>query len=170
MPPSRADVQAMVHALFTVNAGLERARRRSKGASMLSVLQLLAGRDGVRPSELAEQLGVHASLVTRQVQELERAGLVQVNDNPSDARSLLIVLTRSGTAEQQRLTQIGLDRFARFVADWEPEEVRRLTDLLLKLERSKAAVAAREESTANRRARSRTRRSNPRLEPRRSSV
>lgn len=135
------------------------------------MLQLLAGRDGVRQSELAGQLGVHPSLVTRQVQELERAGLVQVNNNPSDARSLLLVLTRSGTAEQKRLTQIGLDRFALFVADWEPDEVRRLTELLLKLERSKADVAAREQSAANPPQRSRPRRSNARrAEPRRSGA
>lgn len=162
MPPSRADVQAMVRALFTLNAGLDRARRRSKGASTLSVLQVLAGRDRVRPSEIAEHLGVHPSLVTRQIQELERAGLVQVTENPADARSLLIALTRSGAAEQERLTQIGLERFALFVADWEPEEVRRLTQLLQKLERSKTEVTARERPAISRRARSRTPRSNAR--------
>ncbi len=46
MPPSGDDVQAMVIALFTVNTGLDRARRRSKGASTLSVLQILARRQG----------------------------------------------------------------------------------------------------------------------------
>ncbi len=142
MTPSRADVQAMVIALFTVNAGLDRARRRSKGASTLSVLQVLAGREGVRPSAIAEQLGVHPSLVTRRVQELEDAGYVDVTVDPADARSLRVALTRSGTREQHRLVQIGLDRFALFVADWEPDEVRTLTALLEKLERSKAAAPA----------------------------
>jgi hypothetical protein len=42
------------------------------------------------------------------------------------------------------LTEQGLDRFASFVADWEPEEVRMLTSLLQKLEVSKAAAAARQ--------------------------
>jgi DNA-binding MarR family transcriptional regulator len=131
----------MVIALFTVNAGLDRARRRSNGASTLSVLQVLAGREGIRPSAIAEQLGVHPSLVTRQVQELEDAGYVDVTVDPVDARSLRVTLTRSGSREQQRLVQIGLDRFASFVADWEPDEVRTLTALLEKLERSKAAAA-----------------------------
>lgn len=129
---------------------------------MLSVLQVLAGRDGVRPSEIAEQLGVHPSLVTRQVQQLEVAGFVNVVENPADARSLLVALTRSGLAEQERLTQIRLERFALFVADWEPDEVRRLTELVQKLERSKAAVAAREQSTKAHRTRaSRPRQSEP---------
>lgn len=39
--------------------------------------------------------------------------------------------------------EVGMDRFASFVADWEPEEVRMLTSLLQKLEESKAAAAAR---------------------------
>ncbi len=134
----------MVIALFSVNAGLDRARRRSKGASTLSVLQVLSGREALRPSDIADQLGVHPSLVTRQVQELEGGGYVEVTVDPADARSLRVALTRSGAREQQRLVQIGVDRFALFVADWEPDEVRLLTALLERLEQ--AAVAASERS------------------------
>ena len=144
--PSRDDVQAMVVALFTMNAGLDRARRRSKRASALSLLQLLTGEQRVRPSQLAEQLSVHPSLVTRQIQELEDSGYVAVEADPADARSVLVSVTDAGTEEQRRLVQIGLDRFTLFVADWQAEEVRTLTTLLEKLERSKAAVGARERS------------------------
>ncbi|MGP0053405.1 MAG: MarR family winged helix-turn-helix transcriptional regulator [Solirubrobacteraceae bacterium] len=144
MQPSRTDVQRMVAALFAMNAGLDRARRRSRGASTLSLLQLLAGGVGLRPSDLAEHLGVHPSLITRQIQELEDAGFVRVSANPDDARSLLVSLTPAGVAEQRCLREVGLDRFARFVAAWTPEEVRTLADLLEKLEQSKAAVAAQE--------------------------
>jgi hypothetical protein len=69
---------------------------------------------------------------------------------PDDARSLLVSLTAAGVAEQQRLREVGLDRFALFVAEVTPEEVRTLADLLEKLERSKAAVAAQEQSRAAR--------------------
>jgi hypothetical protein len=44
-----------------------------------------------------------------------------------------------------------LDRFALFVADWKPEEVRMLTSLLQKLEESKAAAAARQRPAPGRR-------------------
>jgi DNA-binding MarR family transcriptional regulator len=148
VPPSRDDVQAMVIALVTLNAGLDRARRRSKGASTLSLLEVLSGRDGTRPSEIAARLQVHPSLVTRQLQELEGAGYVEVTVNPADARSFLVRLTPAGDAEQRRLRQIGLDRFALFVADWEPEDVRTLTSLLEKLEHSKAVVGSRERQPA----------------------
>jgi DNA-binding MarR family transcriptional regulator len=119
-------------------------------ASTLSLLQLLANGECLRPSDLAERLGVHPSLITRRIQELENAGYVHASANPDDARSLLVSLTPAGVQEQRRLQEFGLDRFALFVAEWTPTEIRTLADLLEKLERSKAAVAAQERSRAAR--------------------
>lgn len=69
---------------------------------------------------------------------------VRVEADPSDRRSRLVRVTRAGKKEMARLQKVGIDRFALFVADWPPEQVRTLTMLLEKLEASKAAVAARE--------------------------
>jgi len=52
-----------------------------------------------------------------------------------------------------RLQQVGLDRFALFVADWEPGEVRALAALLDKLRTSMATVGEREQRTAPQRER-----------------
>ena len=145
MAPSKADVHAMVAALFTLTAGMERARRQRKAAAALSLLQLVAGRQPIRPSEIADLQDVHPSLVTRQVRELEDAGHVQVAADPADGRSCLVTLTPAGTGELKRLTQAGLDRFALFVADWQPGDVRTLTALLDKLRNSIAAVAEQEQ-------------------------
>ena len=141
---SRDDVRAMVTALFVTNAALDRARRQKKGASTLSLLQVVAAAPGIRPSEIATAQDVHPSQVTRQVRELESLGLVQVTADAADKRSCRVTLTSAGSGELQSLTEEGLDRFALFVADWEPEEVRMLTSLLQKLEASKAAAAARQ--------------------------
>lgn len=151
MAPGKRDVEAMVLALFTLIGGLERARRRSQGAGTLSLLQVVAAREQVRPSEIAEVQQVHPSLVTRQVRSLEDAGYVTVAADPSDQRSCLVSLTAAGAGEMHRLQQVGLERFARFVAGWEPGEVRTLTALLEKLETSKAMVAAQERRPAGRR-------------------
>jgi DNA-binding MarR family transcriptional regulator len=121
------------------------ARRERKAAGTLSLLQLVAGRQSLRPSEIAEVHGVHPSLVTRQVRELEDAGLFQVAADPADGRSCLLTLTPAGAGELQRLTQAGLDRFALFVADWQPSDVRILTALLDKPRNSITAVAAQEQ-------------------------
>jgi DNA-binding MarR family transcriptional regulator len=146
----------MVVALFTLTAGLDRARRQRKDASALSLLQVIGGRDGIRPSEIADHQLVHPSLVTRQVRDLEDAGYVQVAEDPADGRSWLVALTPAGGAELRRLQQVGLDRFALFVADWEPADVRMLTTVLEKLRKSWAA-GARERRPAGRRNRGRRR-------------
>jgi DNA-binding MarR family transcriptional regulator len=147
----------MVVALFTLTAGLDRARRQRKDASALSLLQVIGGRDGIRPSEIADHQLVHPSLVTRQVRDLEDAGYVQVAEDPADGRSWLVALTPAGGAELRRLQQVGLDRFALFVADWEPADVRMLTTLLEKLRKSMAAARERERRPAGRRNRGRRR-------------
>jgi DNA-binding MarR family transcriptional regulator len=144
MAPDRDDVQSMVGALFTLTAGLDRARRQRPGAAALSLLQVLADRDGIRPSELADVQAVHPSLVTRQVRDLEDRGFVRVAADPGDGRSWLVALTPAGRQELARLRQAGVDRFALFVADWEPREVRTLAGLLDKLRESMAAVGAQE--------------------------
>ena len=148
---SKDDVRAMVTALFVTNAALDRARRQKKGASTLSLLQVIAAAPGIRPSEIASTQDVHPSQVTRQVRELEGLGHVQVIADTADRRSCRVTLTSAGSDELQSLTEEGLDRFGSFVADWEPEDVRMLTSLLQKLEASKAAVAARQRPAAGRR-------------------
>jgi len=141
----------MVTALFVTNAALDRARRQKKEASTLSLLQVVAATPGGRPSEIASAQGVHPSQVTRQVRDLESHGLLHVTADTEDRRSCRVTLSPSGRRELRRLTEIGLDRFGSFVADWDSEEVRMLTSLLQKLEASKAAVAAEGRPPAGRR-------------------
>jgi DNA-binding MarR family transcriptional regulator len=148
MPPLRHDVKAMVVALFTVNAGIERARRERKSASALTLLQVVPADRPVRPSEIAARQHVHQSLVTRQVREMEDAGYLKVTANPTDGRSCLVSLTPAGSEELRRLTEVGVERFASFVHDWTVDEVRALTALLEKLQQSMAAVNKSEQPPA----------------------
>ena len=117
MEASRDDVRAMVTALFVTNAALDRAKHQKKGASTLSLLQVITATPGIRPSEIASTQDVHPSQVTRQVRELESLGLVQVTADTADKRSCRVTLTTAGSDELQSLTEEGLDRFALFVAD-----------------------------------------------------
>lgn len=57
----------MVSALFTLKAGLNRARRQRKDAGTLSLLKVIADHDGIRPSEITDLQQVHPLLVTRQI-------------------------------------------------------------------------------------------------------
>jgi hypothetical protein len=60
-PASFKDRVQGVVALFTLTAGLERARRQKKDAGALSLLQVIAARDGIRPSDIADLQLVHPS-------------------------------------------------------------------------------------------------------------
>ena len=150
MQPSRADVERMVVALFTVNAGLDRARRQSPGAARLSLLQALLGSQGAHPSDLAETLQVSPSLVTRSVQALEQEGLVVVAQDPGDHRSCLVALTASGEEEVRRLQEVGVARFEAFVAGWDAAEVATFTRLLERLEVDKHQTGEQERRRSRR--------------------
>src|SRR5215813_12991983 len=144
-PPNQDDVEGLVTALFQVNAGLERGKQRNAMASALTLLQVVAALPGASPTELAAVVSLHQSSITRQVSALEEAGFVTVAINPHDRRSCQIRLTEAGRTELDRLYQIGMSRFATFVADWDAEDVRAFTRLLMKFEASKAEVARREQ-------------------------
>ena len=155
--PTRQDVEQLVAALFTVTSGLERARRQIPDAAALSALQVLAWAERqepaqkVRPKHIATALGVHRSAVTHQLQALEEAGQVTLTVDAADRRSWFVALTDVGRHELDRLTTIGMDRFALFVADWDAQEVRTLTRLLVKFEASKAEVGRRAPPSRTRR-------------------
>jgi DNA-binding MarR family transcriptional regulator len=140
MKPTRHDVLDLATSLITVVSSIHRASQKGHAAT-LGILGAVAARPRIRPSDVALHLGVNQSSVTRQMQKLERLGLVKLQADPSDGRSCHIVLTTTGRAEMRRLTSIGLDRFALFVKDWDARDVRTLARLLKTFEHSKSAAA-----------------------------
>jgi DNA-binding MarR family transcriptional regulator len=148
MQPNLDDVTQMVNALFGVIEGIKRAQKGNQAANRLVLLQVIAAHGQVHPSELADELGLSQSSITRQVQAMENEGDVMVSASPDDLRSCDIRLTEAGQDKLRELTSFGLARFSTFVADWDAEEVRTFTHLLRKFEQSKAAVARREEAPA----------------------
>jgi DNA-binding MarR family transcriptional regulator len=139
--PTTADITHMTSALISVVSGIRRASERG-GAATLTILSAVAARPGIRPSDVASQLAVNQSSITRQLQKLQRTGSITLTADPSDRRSCSIALTRSGEKELRRLTSIGLGRFALFVKGWDASEVKTFTRLLAKFEKSKSAVNA----------------------------
>ncbi len=150
MPTPEDDLRALVDALLNMNAGLERARRHTKGSSQFGLLQVVADHDGIRPSAIADRLELHPSSVARQVRESEAAGFVRVTHDPADLRSLRICLEPAGSEELRRLLELGRARIVGFVDDWDPEQVRTLTRLLEKLRASIETAAAQERRSRRR--------------------
>jgi DNA-binding MarR family transcriptional regulator len=63
----------------------------------VTLLRQMADSDPMRPGELAARLEVEASHVTRQVQQLQKAGYVSRAPDPDDRRAQRIELTPAGT-------------------------------------------------------------------------
>ena len=96
----------------------------------VGVLRLAVERGPIRPTELARELGVNPSSITRQVQALHALGHVTVSADPDDGRAFLVEATKGGRAELRSFDAVGLEVFAAVVEEWSEEELRLLTNLL----------------------------------------
>lgn len=79
--------------------------------------------EGIRGSELAENLGVHKSTASRAVAALERLGLVSRVADPDDGRAQLLVPTEGAQASVAEYRRTSHARLAAALEDWEPEEI-----------------------------------------------
>jgi DNA-binding MarR family transcriptional regulator len=85
--------------LFRTHQAVSNAFTRCVGApaSRIGLLRLLAVRQGqLGTNQLARRLNVDAAGVTRQVKEMEAAGLVTRTPHATDGRRTVVQLTRSG--------------------------------------------------------------------------
>jgi DNA-binding MarR family transcriptional regulator len=88
----------------------------------------------LRPVELAKAVLLTRSGITRLVQGLERAGLVERVDCPEDARGFLVALTPEGTELVRQARATHLEGVAELFADrYSDEELETLAALLERL-------------------------------------
>ncbi|AWB92240.1 MarR family winged helix-turn-helix transcriptional regulator [Aeromicrobium chenweiae] len=79
--------------------------------------------DGIRGSEIAEELGVHKSTASRAIASMEKLGLITRIPDPDDGRAHLLVArpeTEARVAEYRRNSH---ERLLALLDDWTPEEV-----------------------------------------------
>ncbi|WP_037679710.1 MarR family winged helix-turn-helix transcriptional regulator [Streptomyces griseus] len=95
----------------------------------VALLRQIADSEPLRPGELAARLGVEASHVTRTVQQLQRSGYVTRVPDPDDGRAQRIELTDAGRRAIGRIREAGSRGMQMALADWDPEDLRRLATL-----------------------------------------
>ena len=78
-------------------------------------LVVLAARGPQRPSDLAEELGVHGSTAGRMCDRLERKSLVRRHRSDEDRRTVVLALTERGRALVDDVTQRRRAEIARLV-------------------------------------------------------
>jgi DNA-binding MarR family transcriptional regulator len=95
----------------------------------VALLRQLEDSEPLRLGELAGQLGVEASHVTRQVQQLQKAGYVSRVPDPDDRRAQRIGLTGSGREAIGRIREVACQGMQVALGEWSPEDLRRLAEL-----------------------------------------
>jgi MarR family transcriptional regulator, transcriptional regulator for hemolysin len=100
------------------------------------ILTSLRGEQWRTQQELARSLGIEGPTLTRHLDSLERAGLVERRRDPSDRRAVQVELTKAGAALHGRLRTnvIAFDRQLR--AGLDETELNRLRATLRKLEQN----------------------------------
>jgi DNA-binding MarR family transcriptional regulator len=99
----------------------------------VALLRQVADSGSLRPSELANLLSVEASHVTRQVQQLEKAGYLTRVPDPKDRRAQRIELTPTGRDAVARVREASCRGMLVALADWSPEELGQLATLCHRL-------------------------------------
>ncbi|MEW1955827.1 MarR family transcriptional regulator [Terrabacter sp. NPDC080008] len=90
----------------------------------------------LRPTELMEQTMVTSGAVTKRLDRLERAGLVERRPAQDDRRSRIVALTREGRELMDRAVEAHLANEARLLEALTAADRSTLADLLAKLGRS----------------------------------
>ncbi|MFG3284524.1 MarR family winged helix-turn-helix transcriptional regulator [Streptomyces sp. NPDC048111] len=93
--------------------------------------------------QLAEAFGLDTSTVNRQTAALLRCGLAERVADPDGGLARKWRITAEGGRRLAEDRQVNRSCLERVVADWSPDEVRELTDVLVRLNRSAEAVEGR---------------------------
>jgi DNA-binding MarR family transcriptional regulator len=122
---ARSMNQAKTHDALCRRAGVDLDRG---GAALL--YKLHSEGEDVRPTDLAERLGIDTPAVTRKVQQLERAGLLRRSPDPVDARASRLRLTDAGRCSIERLFRAREDRLEELLAHWSKDDLEEFARLI----------------------------------------
>ena len=104
-------------------------------------LMTLYRHEGLTQEELARDLNVNKSSVTRQLASLEKQGYIRREPDPADRRSLLVYPTEKANALRDRMRRVLRDWSDYLTADFTDEERETLSRLMGRVaERAEAYV------------------------------
>lgn len=127
------DILASLH-------GINRALRRRASAALgdslgvMMVLSAVAAPGRARASDLAEQLLVDLSSISRRLSTLESRGLIEKVVDTHDRRAQLVALTPAGHEALSELRRTSGERMAETLAGWNADDLETLAGLLLRLD------------------------------------
>lgn len=128
------DTASLVPDLYRVVRRLRRLTDPQQAdVATLMLLHRLACAGPTRPSDLAGELGLDLSTVSRHARSLAAEGLLRREPDPEDGRSLLLTLTQPGADYMTQAFHRRQAAVAAVMARWAPAEQERLRLLLRRL-------------------------------------
>jgi DNA-binding MarR family transcriptional regulator len=128
--------------------GIMRARKEPEGGQ-ISVLMMLSKCGPVRSSDLAKELFLDQSTVSRHVAHLEADGLVEKVADPTDRRATKLHLTDLGRKHVQDFWQQRIEAMREGFEHWDPEELRTLSRLVARYVEDFGAMVAKNTQSKN---------------------
>jgi len=123
--PASAEVMG---ALFDFAFALKRTA--GEGSATVPILMRLAGAGRLRSSDLAQQVHLDQSTVSRHVTSLENEGLVQREPDDTDRRAHLLAITEAGVAAAHDRVTYRVRQFESATATWSPDDLATFARLL----------------------------------------
>lgn len=132
---------------FTSRSSLPRMRARVAAAaaagvdpSAYPVLAWVEAWGPVRTTDLAEQVGLDVSTVSRKIADLEDAGFVARRADADDRRAHLLEITPRGRRALTRIRGVRRAHLDQALASWSPAEIQALADTLARFSSALADV------------------------------
>ncbi|WOF23754.1 MarR family transcriptional regulator [Microbacterium betulae] len=125
----RISVAAIIHWADSREVRLQVMRKVDfpvDDVAMFVVVNQLAYRGALRPTDLASTLGTGKANVSKIVQRSEDVGLVVRVPSRSDERSVLVALTPAGRAIGERIMDAAEEQYRATVAGWDDQEIETL--------------------------------------------
>lgn len=104
--------------------------RQDSDQGTVTVLSMLAKCGPVRASDLAHDLTLDLSTVSRHVQALERTGYIEKVPDPTDRRAMTLHVTAEGKDHVEQLWERRILQMREGLENWDPAELRTLSRLL----------------------------------------
>lgn len=99
--------------------------------ALLSLAKLAEG--PIRITELGAQVGASSPTITRQIQEMEREGLVVRQMDDKDGRATVVSLSEKGMQARQVSLDVRIATLKEGLSDWVEEDLQLLAPLLERL-------------------------------------
>ncbi len=132
-PVVQDETATLVPDLYRVVRRLRRVYDPRLDVTTIMLLHRLACSGPTRPSDLAAEVELDLSTVSRHARSLADAGLISREPDPQDGRSLLLALTQQGADAMTGAFRRREQALARSTAAWDPADVALLRGLLARL-------------------------------------